>query len=219
MDIQAQPIRVVLLDDHEIFLKGLEKLLSQQPVLRLVASFSTGKMLIETLPQLQADVLLLDLQVPDITAEELLAQIKKIYPKVPVLYLTMMRGSRIMHRIEKLGASGYILKDASVAQLLTAIQCVAAGDTYFLEESLSKDEEKNTVTQPSIRVAESLSKREIEILNLVCQEYSSAEIGEKLFLSTGTVDTHRRNILVKLGVNNTVGLVKFAIQNGLLNEI
>ena len=78
MEIQAQPIRVVLLDDHEIFLKGLEKLLSQQPVLRLAASFSTGKMLIETLPQLQADVLLLDLQVPDITAEELLAQIKNI---------------------------------------------------------------------------------------------------------------------------------------------
>jgi two-component system, NarL family, response regulator NreC len=218
MDIQAQPIRVVLLDDHEIFLKGLEKLLGQQPILRLEASFSTGKMLIETLPQLQADVLLLDLQVPDITAEELLAQIKKIYPKVPVLYLTMMRGSRIMHRIEKLGASGYILKDASVAQLLTAIKCVAAGNTYFLEESPPKDEERNTVTQPSLRVVELLSKREIEILNLVCQEYSSAEIGEKLFLSTGTVDTHRRNILVKLGVNNTVGLVKFAIQNGLLNE-
>ncbi|MCU0326041.1 MAG: response regulator transcription factor [Spirosomaceae bacterium] len=210
--------RIVILDDHEIFLKGLEKLLGNQPTLRLVATFSDGKSLLDTLSNLKADMLILDLQLPDISAEDLLQRIKAINPNIPILYLTMMRGSRIRHRIEKMGANGYILKDASVEELIKAINLVAGGKTYFLEDSETKEDEKNTVTFAQSRVHELLSKREIEILKLVCAEYSSAEIGEKLFLSTGTVDTHRRNILVKLGVNNTVGLVKFALQNGLIDE-
>lgn len=213
-----QQTQIVILDDHEIFLKGLEKLLGNQPTLQLVATFSDGKSLINALPNLKTDMLILDLQLPDISAEDLLQQIKVINPQIPILYLTMMRGSRIRHRIEKMGANGYILKDASVEELLKAINLVAGGKTYFLEETELKDDEKNTVTFAPSKVHELLSKREIEILKLVCAEYSSAEIGEKLFLSTGTVDTHRRNILVKLGVNNTVGLVKFALQNGLIGE-
>lgn len=210
--------RIVILDDHEIFLKGLEKLLSNQPSLQLVATFQDGRSLLEALPSLQADILILDLQVPDISAEDLFQKIKGVNAQIPILYLTMMRGSRIQHRIEKMGANGYILKDASVEDLLKAIETVSSGKTYFLEDSESKEDEKNTVTFAQNKVHELLSKREIEILKLVCAEYSSAEIGEKLFLSTGTVDTHRRNILVKLGVNNTVGLVKFALQNGLIDE-
>lgn len=210
--------RIVILDDHEIFLKGLEKLLSNQPSLQLVATFQDGQSLLSALPSLEADILILDLQVPDISAEDLFQKIKGINAQIPILYLTMMRGSRIQHRIEKMGANGYILKDASVEDLLKAIETVSSGKTYFLEDSESKEDEKNTVTFAQSKVHELLSKREIEILKLVCAEYSSAEIGEKLFLSTGTVDTHRRNILVKLGVNNTVGLVKFALQNGLIDE-
>ncbi|MFN3849536.1 MAG: response regulator [Spirosomataceae bacterium] len=210
--------RIVILDDHEIFLKGLEKLLSNQPSLQLVATFQDGQSLLSALPSLEADILILDLQVPDISAEDLFQKIKGINAQIPILYLTMMRGSRIQHRIEKMGANGYILKDASVEDLLKAIETVSTGKTYFLEDSESKEDEKNTVTFAQSKVHELLSKREIEILKLVCAEYSSAEIGEKLFLSTGTVDTHRRNILVKLGVNNTVGLVKFALQNGLIDE-
>lgn len=215
-----EKIRIVLLDDHEIFLKGLEKLLSNLPELYLVEVFSEGKKLLANLQNLQVDLLILDLQLPDISAEDLLLDIRKIKPQTPILYLTMMRGTRIRHRIEKMGANGYILKDASVERLLQAIRMVAAGEEYFYEddEGADIDDEKNTVTFPKNRVHEMLSKREIEILKLVCAEYSSSEIGEKLFLSTGTVDTHRRNILVKLGVNNTVGLVKFAIQNSLLDE-
>lgn len=214
--VTMKKTNIILLDDHEIFLKGLEKLLTNQATLNLAAIFTEGKKLLDTLPDLSADLLILDLQVQDISAEDLLLSIKKIRQEIPILYLTMFRGSRIRHRIEKMGANGYILKDASVNRLLEAIKVVSEGGQYYYEDSV--EEEKNTVTFPKNKIHELLSKRETEILKLVCAEYSSAEIGEKLFLSTGTVDTHRRNILVKLGVNNTVGMVKFAIQNFLLTD-
>ncbi len=211
-------IRIILLDDHEIFLKGLEKILSSQPDLALVGSFTNSDSLLKILPESAVDLLILDLQLPDISPEDLFYQIQEIKPHIPILYLTMMRGSRIRHKLEKIGAKGYILKDASVNELIVAIRAVAGGGSYFPEETTTKEDEINTVTFQNNKVHELLSKREIEILRLVAAEYSSAEIGNKLFLSTGTVDTHRRNILVKLGVNNTVGLIKFAIQNNLIDE-
>jgi len=132
----------------------------------------------------------------------------------------MMRGYRLLHRLEKHNIQGYVLKDTPVEELLAAIKAVSLGKKYF-GDSITEPDRKlvgNTVTMPVNKIVGMLSSREHEVLTLVCQELSSAEIGEKLFLSTGTVDTHRRNILVKLGVNNTVGLVKFALQNGLLDE-
>lgn len=209
---------IVLLDDHEIFLKGLENLLGNQGSLNLVGVFTEGHELLKTIQDLAIDLFLLDLQLADMTAEHLITSIKVIKPCTPILYLTMLRGVRIKRRIEKLGANGYILKDASVKKLLEAIEVVSDGKDYYYDEESDEEEKVNTVTFPENKIHKMLSKRELEVLRLVCAEYSSAEIGEKLFLSTGTVDTHRRNILIKLGVNNTVGLVKFAIQNSLLDD-
>jgi DNA-binding NarL/FixJ family response regulator len=158
---------------------------------------------------------------PVVCPDELISRIREINPGLPVLYLTMYRGTRLLHKLEKHGIQGYILKDAAIEELKKAILTVASGKVYFSSEIVSegKSIERNTVTTPDNKLKELLSPREYEIVKLVCKEYSSAEIGEKLFLSTGTVDTHRRNILVKLGVSNTVGLVKFALQNGILDEI
>ena len=213
-------IKLILTDDHEIFTKGLEKVLSAHPYFQVIAACHSGADLLSQLPGLSADILLLDIQLPDYEPETLLQQIRHLKPQLPILYLTMMRGSRHLHKLEKYNIQGYILKDAAIEELENAIHQVATGGTYFSQELAVKETftELNTTTIPSNKLADLLSKREYEILKLVCEEYSSAEIGEKLFLSTGTVDTHRRNILVKLGVSNTVGLVKFAIHNGILNE-
>lgn len=213
-------IKLAITDDHEIFLRGLEKLLAAASDLEVAASFVDGQSLLKSLPNLSIDVLLLDIQLPDFHPEELLIEIRKLRPELPILYLTMFRGTRILRRLEKHQIQGYILKDAAIEELKQAIERVAGGQSYFSPE-IYLDEagpEPNTVTTPQNKLAELLSPREYEILKMVCQEYSSAEIGEKLFLSKGTVDTHRRNILVKLGVNNTVGMVKFALQNGILHE-
>lgn len=214
-------MRIAIVDDHEIFLKGLEKLLRSLDDMHIAASYTRGLSLLHDLPLLHIDLLLLDIQLPDIEPDELIGRIREINPGLPVLYLTMYRGTRLLHKLEKHGIQGYILKDAAIEELKQAILTVASGKVYFSSEIVSegKSPERNTVTTPDNKLKDLLSPREYEIVKLVCQEYSSAEIGEKLFLSTGTVDTHRRNILVKLGVNNTVGLVKFALQNGILDEI
>jgi two-component system, NarL family, response regulator NreC len=214
-------IKLAILDDHEIFLRGLEKLLKVNSDIETTATFLDGSSLLQTLPTLDLDILILDIQIPDFEPENLLKKIRLIKSDLPILYLTMFRGSRLLRKLEKQQVQGYILKDAAIEELINAIKLVASGDRYFSSEVFDINDipERNTVTTPTNKLVELLSPREYEILTLVCQEYSSPEIGEKLFLSTGTVDTHRRNILVKLGVNNTVGMVKFALQNGILDEI
>lgn len=211
-------IRIAIIDDHEIFLKGVEKLLSNQGDICIVNSWMSGISFLADLDKLKLDLILLDLQLPDIEAEELIKRIREIDNVTPVLYLTMMRGSRTLKKLQKYNIQGYILKNAPLELLYETILSVGEGNQYFQPEVFGKKEdvENNTVTTPKNRLSELLSPREYEILQLICEEHSSAAIGDKLFLSTGTVDTHRRNILVKLGVTNTVGLVKFAIQNGVL---
>jgi DNA-binding NarL/FixJ family response regulator len=213
-------IKIVVVDDHEIFLKGICKLLTEFIEIEILDTFADGEKLLLSPLLKNADLILLDLQLPDYEPEILLGKLREAHPHLPILYLTMMRGSRLLHKLEKLSIQGYILKDSPVVELVEAIRKVAAGGEYFSGEitELQKLQQKNTTTVPENKLNHLLSKREYEILILICKELSSAEIGEKLFLSTGTVDTHRRNILVKCGVNNTVGLVKFAFQNGLLNE-
>ncbi|HRI19976.1 MAG TPA: response regulator transcription factor, partial [Panacibacter sp.] len=135
---------------------------------------------------------------------------------------TMLRGTRYIHRLMQHGIQGYILKSATSKELTNAIKTVAAGNNYFSKEidvtDGTEDAYKKTITIPESKVHAILSKREMEILQMICKEFSSAEIAAKLFLSVSTVDTHRKNIIEKLGVNNTVGLVKFAIKYALINE-
>ena len=213
-------IRLCIVDDHEIFRKGLEKLLRTIPDFDIAASFSSGLDLLEQLPELVIDLMVLDVQLPDISEEELLIRIKASRPDIPILYLTMMRGNRLFRKLEKHGIGGYIIKDAPLDELCNAIRKVANNQTYISQEiDLNSDVIVNSATTPKNRLSEILSPREWEVLKLICQEYSSSEIAQKLFVSTSTVDTHRKKLLVKLGVSNTVGLVKYAITHGILEEL
>lgn len=212
-------IKVALVDDHELFLEGLKRLLESLQDIEVVATFADGSSLLDAINSLAIDVLLLDLQLPDIGAEALLQKINSARPELPVLYLTMMRGNRDFRRLEKHKISGYILKNSSLDELHAAVKTVANGGTSFSEERyLGKDKQQNTVTIPSNRIKDILSPREKDVLVLICQEFSSTQIAEKLFVSTSTVDTHRKNMKNKLGVNNTVGLIKYAIKHGIINE-
>lgn len=209
-------IKVVLVDDHELFLEGLKRLLGTLDDIEVVDSYSDGTSLIAAIEGLDIDVLLLDLQLPDITPEELIAQINQVKPELPVLYLTMMRGKRYFRKLEKYKVSGYILKDSSLDEVHKAIKTVANGGTVFSEDRYQgTDLQENTVSIPANRVKDILSPREKDVLALICQEYSSAEIAKKLFVSTSTVDSHRKNMLFKLGVTNTVGLIKYALKHGI----
>jgi DNA-binding NarL/FixJ family response regulator len=184
-----------------------------------VGSALTGKELLQKLPDLQVDILLLDVHLPDTGEEELLKKIRSVHPELKILYLTIMRGTRYIHKLIRHDIHGYILKNTSIEELVKALNSVSEGKKYFSKEINIIDTEqdfRNTVTIEDKKVDEILSKREIEVLTLICKEYSNSEIAEKLFLSVSTVETHRKNLIAKLGVNNTVGLVKFALRNNLI---
>lgn len=219
LEIAVPMTKLFITDDHELYLEGLCLLLKKQEGIEVVGTSLTGAELLNKITDCQPDIVLLDVNLPDIEEEELLKKIRQENPSVKVLYLTMMRGTRYIHKLMKYGVQGYLLKNTGIEELNTAIKTVAAGGVYFSKEINIFDvnnDFRNTITVEDKQVSEILSKREVEILKLICKEYSNGEIAEKLFLSVSTIETHRKNLIARLGVNNTVGLVKYAIRNHLI---
>ena len=213
-------IRVFITDDHEIYLEGLSLLLGKQEGIEVIGTATSGKELLEQVRDLQADILLLDVYLPDLGEEEILQQIRSLRPDLRIIYLTLLRGTRYIHKLSKYNIQGYILKNASLDELLQALRTVCDGGSYFSKDIHigDRDEDfRNTITIEDKQIDEILSRRELEVLRLICKEYSNAEIADKLYLSVSTVETHRKNLIAKLGVNNTVGLVKFALRNNLID--
>jgi DNA-binding NarL/FixJ family response regulator len=216
------PIRLVLVEDHLLQLDGLKMLLEKSPGINVVNTFNDPKIFLSEVDALAFDILLADLHMPDVTGLDLAEELKKRHHPAKTILLTMQRGTRFMQRAEKIGVEGYALKSIPTDELIKIIHRVHAGETVYDAEAKKYSQEDDTHIKSTLTVNEKpenlLSDREKEILILVCQEYSSSQIAEKLFISTGTVDTHRKNILLKIGVSNTVGLVKYALRNGLLNQ-
>lgn len=213
-------IRVFITDDHEMYLEGLALLLGKQKDIEVIGTASSGKALLNQLRDLQTDILLLDVYLPDTTEEELLQQIRASRPELKVIYLTLLRGTRYIHKLTRYNIQGYVLKNAPLEELLTALRTVQDGNSYFSKDvhiGDSNEDFRNTITIEDRQIDDILSRRELEVLKLICREYSNAEIAEKLFLSVSTVETHRKNLIAKLGVNNTVGLVKFALRHKLID--
>ncbi len=212
-------INVFIVEDHEMYLEGLSLLLKKQPDITVTGTAMNGAGLLQVLPTIEPDILLLDAHLPDMGEEELLKNIRASKPGQKIIYLTLMRGTRFIHKLIKHSIQGYILKNAPFEELLQAIHAVYDGGTYFSKDIdiLGKEDFRDTLTLEDGKVGEILSRREIEVLKLVCKEFSNAEIAEKLFLSVSTVETHRKNLISKLGVNNTVGLVKYALKNKLID--
>lgn len=213
-------IKLIIFDDHEIFSRGLQLLLEEEKNIQVTCTASNPAELLKAISQKPYDILLLDVQVPDMEPEELLQQLRSIDPAAKVIYLTMMRGTRFIHRLLKFNIQGYILKDAPVEELVGAIRKVQAGGTYYTESINVIDageEVKQTIIINDAKIVQILSKREVEVLQLICMEYTNADIAKRLFLSIDTVNTHRKNIFLKLGVNNTAGMVKYALQHKLLD--
>lgn len=208
-----------IVEDHELYLEGICLLLEKHGI-QIAFTASNGQSALEKLQAHIPDVLICDIHLPDLEPETLLAKIRDMQPQLPVLYLTLMRGTRHLHKLLRQSIQGYVLKNAPVQVLLDALETIYNGGNYFSKEIgnlTDSDEFRNTVTVPENKVETILTKREIEILQLICREHTNQQIAEQLFLSVGTVDTHRKNIIQKLGVNNTVGLVRYAYKQGLID--
>jgi len=213
-------VKVFITDDHEMYLEGLALLLDKQEGIKVTGTALSATELLQKLPEIDADILLLDVYLPDLDEEELLQKIRAMKPNQKIVYLTMLRGTRYVHKLMKHGIQGYILKNASVAELNVALNKVHDGEVYFCKEVNIGDQDddfRSTIIIEDKDINAILSKRELQVLRLICDEFNNAEIAAKLFLSVSTVETHRKNLISKLGVNNTVGLVKFAVKHMLVD--
>jgi DNA-binding NarL/FixJ family response regulator len=212
-------MNLFITEDQEMYLEGLTLLLRRKNDISITGTAANGNELLARLPSLHDDILLLDVHLPDMDEETLLKEIRAVNPSQKIIYLTLMRGTRFIHKLMKHSIQGYVLKNAPLEELYEAIKIVYEGGTYFSKEIdiISDNDFRSTITVDESKVNQILSKREIEVLKLVCKEYSNSDIAEKLFLSVSTVETHRKNLIAKLGVHNTVGLVKYALKNNLID--
>lgn len=208
-------IRIVIADDHKMFIDGLNDVLKSLAggTISIVAEANNGN---EVLPLVKAhkpDVLVLDIGMPGLNGIEVAKLMRNEFPDTPVLIVTYSDQSEHVEELMDAGVSGYILKTRGAEQLVLAIKELAAGRIYYSQEIMGvmrsskrkKEEIKNV----------KLTRREEEILRLIAREYTTPEIADKLFIAASTVETHRRNLIAKLGVKGTLGLVRKAVEMGL----
>lgn len=207
-------INIAIADDHPIVTDGLQNLLHYYPHLRLIAAYTNAKDLLEGLKKAVPDVLLLDIEMPDKTGDEITPVILKHYPDIKILALTNYASSFYASNMFKRGAHGYVLKSATKDNLVKAIETVYNGGKYIepsLEESLNNLSHKQRSAYFS---KNTLTPREKEILQLIVDGLTMQEIADKIHLGMGTVMNYRTSILLKLDANNTAVLVKKAIKYG-----
>lgn len=215
--MENKAIKIALVDDHTLFRTGLAGLLDQHEGYKVVATAGSGEEFLELLPELDVDVVFMDIAMPGIDGAETTRRALVMRPDMRVVTLSMFGDDNYYTRMLDSGASGFLLKDSDIDEVYSAVESVVAGDSYFstaLLGSLTSHMSPLTTPQPSDEDA--LSDREMEILVEVCRGLSNQEIADKLFISKRTVDKHRANILEKTGCKNTANLVVYAIKNRLV---
>ena len=211
-------IKVLLADDHVIVRDGIKTLLKREEDIFVAAEANDGKEALDILKHKDIDVVLLDINMPVLDGLQTSALIKERFPKVKMIALTMYREMNMVEAMFQNGAKAYLLKSCSRDELTNSIRGVAKGDEY-LDEALRKEFELhiNKPFRKGQHNAPSISKREKEVLQLISEELTTSEIASKLFISVTTVETHRKNMLKKLGVRNTAGLMRYAFEHSLLH--
>ena len=211
----ASSIRVLLVDDHQIILDSLELLFELMEGIQVVGTLHDSRKVLEFLGQHEVDLLITDLSMPFLDGIELSFRVKEAFPEIKILMLTVNDQPDRIQDAFKAGISGYVMKKAGRQELETAIKNTMSGQLHYGQEVMkalltSSDSEDHEAK------LKQLTKRELEIIKLIVKEYSSAEIAEQLFISLGTVETHRHNIFKKLQVKNSIGVVKFALKYNLV---
>lgn len=210
-------IKIIIADDHHLFIEGVRSLVKSMENIEIIAELSNGQELIDTLMSTSCDLILMDINMPVLDGIEATKHIKKNYPGIKILMLTMFSSKDYIEKLLKAGADGYLLKNTDAKELRLAIESIMHGESYFSKEVTARIMEglqKKKQGEQFNHLIE-LTEREIDVLKLIVQELTTAEIAEKLFISTHTVETHRKNLISKLNVRNIAGLVKYAMQNGL----
>ena len=204
-------IRLIITDDHPVIRDGVKTILTNDTDIELVACAGSGDELLEQLESIKADVILMDINMPGMNGIEATKLVKKKYPNIKVLSFSQYDEKRFVKQLLKNGASGYLLKNSAAGELIQAVKMVHSGGMYLSADLPNVFGEKSKPR--SNYLFPELSSRERDVLVEICKEKNTNEIAEILFISPNTVETHRSNLLLKVGVKNTAGLVKWAIEN------
>ncbi|WP_162053159.1 response regulator transcription factor [Pontibacter pamirensis] len=216
-------IRLVLTDDHKIIREGIRALLTQDNSIEVAGEAASGRELLELLVHTPVDIVLLDISMPDLDGFETMKLLHENFPDVKVLVLTMLDDERYVYQMLEIGAAGYLLKDTSTKEMQAAIKLIASGMQY-ISPALTLNLLQKSKSTPHVFASQGikkpykeLSKREVEILQLISEGHTNAEISEVLFTSKRTIETHRQNLLEKTKTKNTAALIKFAVLNGIIS--
>ncbi len=204
--------KLFIIDDHQLVIDGLMALLGNEPQFEIVGYTSQPKEAIELVKSLEVDIVMTDINMPGMSGVELTRGIKKVFPSIRVLALSMFGDRPVIKEMIDAGISGYILKNTGKQELLEALEKLAQGETFFgmevtreLMRSFKESDE-----------AAHLTNREVEIVRLIEGEYNNKQIAERLFISERTVETHRKNIFRKTGTQSIVGLLKYAYDHKII---
>jgi two-component system response regulator NreC len=213
-------IRLLLVDDHAVVRLGLKMLIESEGDLEIAGEADSAKSALERAASLQPDVILMDVGLPDLSGIEITREIKKLYPGIAIVALTIHEDEEYFFRMLDAGASGYVPKRAAPEELLSAIRLVASGEVYIYP-SLAKLLVKDYLNQPhpgaeNINGMEAITTREQEVLAMIADGANNNEIAEALSISPKTVARHRENIMQKLNLHSRTELVRYAIRKGII---
>ena len=203
-------IKVFIVDDHYMVIEGIRSLLQNEKGVDWVGHATNASSCLAFLQQQQPDVILMDINLPDKSGIDLCKEVKERYPSVFIIGLSTFNQQSFIQKMIDNGASGYVLKNATQAELMEAIEIVASGKTFLSNEAALSLRSKDNNDAPVI------TRREKEVLELIAEGMTNGEIAQKLFISTSTVDTHRKNLLAKFDVKNTASLIRLAAQHQLI---
>lgn len=208
-------IKVVLADDHQIVIDGLKSLLKEEDKIQVVGEALNGEEVLRIIKEVAVDVVVLDIEMPKLSGVEVTKTIKKDFPNIKILILSMYNNERFVQSLIELNVDGYILKNKGKEELVLAIKCIAEGEEYFgreVNKTYRASQKRKSKVEQKIR----LTKREKEVLKYIAEGYTTPMISEALFIADSTVETHRRNLIEKTNVPNSKALIRYAIDNGLV---
>lgn len=219
--MNTQQIYLAVADDEALFRKGMQLILSEDPSLRIIIEAGNGQELLDKIQTVDdlPDILLLDLKMPVLNGVETAKIIRERFPSISIVVLSTYFSKAFVINMIEIGAAAYLVKNANPEEVIETIKAVHSKGFHYNEmvlEVIRENLSNKKAPKPTTPFDIELTNREKEILDLICAQYTTAEIADKLYISNRTVDGHRNNLLSKLGCRNTAGLVLYAIRNGLV---
>lgn len=209
--------KVIIVDDHKLFRKGLVFLLQEMDEVEVIGEASNGIEFLQQMRKQPADIALMDINMPIMDGIEASEKALQEFADLKIIVLSMHDEEAYYQKMTEMGVSGFLLKNSESEDLETAIREVIKGNTFFSQELLLSIIRKRTTSEHPQEELVEFSNREMEVLQLICQGYSNAEIADQLFISQRTVDRHRANMLSKSGCKNSISLVLYSVKHQLVN--